>query len=74
MELTHEDNIHTAADPQAIHASPPRKQPISDNDPTRDISTRQAGQRLVIVGIVALALLAMGVLTVLVLINREAAY
>ena len=65
MELTREDNIDTAADPQAIQLSPPQKRPVSDNDPTRDISTRQAGQRIVLVGVVVLALLAMVLLTVL---------
>lgn len=65
MELTREDNIDTAADPQAIQLAPPQKRPISDNDPTRDISTRQAGQRVFLVGLVALALLAMFILTVL---------
>lgn len=70
MELTREDNIDTAADPQAIQIAPPQKRPISDNDPTRDISTRQAGQRVLLVGLVALALLAMFILTVLVFTGR----
>ena len=65
MELTRDDNIDTAADPQAIQFSRPQKRPVSDNDPTRDISTRQAGQRIVLVGVVVLALLAMVLLTVL---------
>jgi len=70
MELTREDNIDTAADPQAIQFAPPQKLPISDNDPTRDVSTRQAGQRLFVIALVVLALLAMAVLTVLVFVNR----
>jgi hypothetical protein len=70
MELPREDNIDTAADPQAIQFAPPQKRPISDNDPTRDISTRQAGQRLFVVALIALALLAMAVLTVLVFTGR----
>ena len=70
MELTREDNIDTAADPQAIQLAPPKKLPISDNDPTRDISTRQAGQRLFVIALVALALIAMAVLTVLVFVKR----
>lgn len=70
MELTREDNIDTAADPQAIQIAPPQKRPISDNDPTRDISTRQAGQRVLLVGLVALALLAMFILTILVFTGR----
>ena len=70
MELTREDNIDTAADPQAIQLSPPQKRPVFDNDPTRDISTRQAGQRIVLVGLVVLALLAMVLLTVLMFANR----
>lgn len=70
MELTRQDNIHTAADPQAIQVAPPQKLPLSDNDPTRDISTSQAKRRLVLVGAVTLALAAMAVLTLLVVASR----
>ncbi len=70
MELTRHHNIDGAADPQAIKVAPPQKLPVSDNDPTRDISTLRAGERLFIVGLVVLALLALFALTLLMFTPR----
>jgi hypothetical protein len=70
MELTHEDNVATAAAPQAINTAVTKKQPVYDNDPTRDISTRQSAESLLVFGLATAALLAMFVVTVLVFLGR----
>jgi hypothetical protein len=70
MELTHEDNVATAAAPQAINTGAMKKQPVCDNDPTRDISTRQRVDRVLVSGLATAALLAMLVMTVLVVLGR----
>lgn len=70
MELTHEDNIQTAADPQAIQTSPPMKLPIYDNDPTRDVSPPQeAGSKALLV-LAVLAAIALVIAAVLALAQR----
>lgn len=71
MERTHEHvNVDSAADPQAIQFAPPMKRPLSDNDPTRNVSPQQAGGRIALVGLVALALAVMCILTLLVFVDR----
>ena len=63
MDLTR-DNVDTAADPQAITTLPPPKQPVSNNDPTRDISPRQGVDRVVAVGLGVVGVLVMAVATI----------
>lgn len=69
---THEyvNNTDTAAVPQAIRAWPPPKLPISDNDPTRDVSRRRGAQRMLLAALCAVALATLLVATVMVLIQR----
>ncbi len=69
MDITYEDNTQTAADPQAILTSPPKKLPISNNDPTRDISARQAAQRYLVMSLGVVALVAMALATLLMFVS-----
>ncbi|HVH42230.1 MAG TPA: hypothetical protein VM925_07790 [Labilithrix sp.] len=64
MELTRGDNTGTAADPQAIQSTPPQKLPLYDNDPTRNVSSREGAQRSLVIVLGALALAVMLVATV----------
>lgn len=62
MELTHDNNTAQATEPSAIvTAKPLRKPPLSDNDPTRDVSSPQrwVGAATMIVAAIALVLLGM---------------
>jgi hypothetical protein len=70
MELTFENNVATAAAPQAINTAMTRKLPVYDNDPTRDISTREGVESLLIYGLATATLLGMLVMTVLVFLGR----
>ena len=70
MELTHEDNTPTAAVPQAIRALPPLKLPVSDNDPTRDITSGEALRRGLLVALVTVLLAVLLVATVWAVVSR----
>ncbi|MBX3258703.1 MAG: hypothetical protein KF782_03230 [Labilithrix sp.] len=70
MELTHEDNTSTAADPQAIRSMPPPKPPVSDNDPTRNVTSAEALRRGVLVVLVAALLAVLFVATVWAVASR----
>lgn len=62
MELTHENNTAQATEPSAIvTAKPVSKLPISNNDPTRDVSQpkRWVGAATIAIAAVALVLLAL---------------
>lgn len=70
MELTHEDNVSTAADPQAIRTWPPPKQPIFDNDPTRNVTSGERLRRGLLLAAVAVLLAILFVVTVWVFAMR----
>ena len=70
MELTQDENKATAADPQAMRTARPQKMPLSNNDPTRDISPRQSAGRGLLIGLVVLALLVMLVATIWAMAGR----
>ena len=70
MELTREQNVSTAADPQAINAAVPSKQPVADNDPTRNVSARERIERALLIGMVVLALVLLVLATFWVFVGR----
>ncbi len=70
MERPYEDNTATAAAPQAIRTMPPPKQPVYDNDPTRNVSPIEGIETRLLSALVVLALLVMVASTVLVFLRR----
>ena len=70
MDRPYEYNIATAAAPQAIRMTPPPKQPVYDNDPTRNVSPIEGVETRLLTALVALALLVMLASTVLVFVRR----
>ena len=72
MERTHEPNVETAADPQAIATLQIEKLPLWDNDPTRNVTRREGARRMLVMGLGTLALLAMLIAATLALVQRGA--
>lgn len=70
MDLASYDNTSTAADPQAIRSRPPLKQPVFDNDPTRDISSAERIRRKLLESLAVVALAVMLLATILMFVDR----
>jgi hypothetical protein len=70
MAVLYASNVSTAASPQAIRANPPPKPPLWSNDPTRNVSRREAIDRVLLVAFAVAAVLVMLVSTVWVVSPR----
>jgi hypothetical protein len=56
-------NVDEATSPEAIASPRPPKQPVSDNDPTRNISSREQVSRILMMALAVAALLVLAFAT-----------
>jgi hypothetical protein len=64
MQLVHENNVNTAVDPQAITTPPWPKEPLSNNDPTRNVSTPAQARRTLLIALSTVLLVALLLATI----------